>query len=126
VSRSVEPSPVVLVTSPDPFKLRALLQREAGRRAMIVRTAVVEVRPGLWAAEVVQLRPLHRPWVAPVVGVAVASGVLAGAAAVGWWLLGIVAAAGSAVLGVLAVLATVALVVRSRPSVDVTVRVRVR
>jgi hypothetical protein len=93
---------------------------------MIVRTAVVEVRPGLWAAEVVQLRPLRRPWVAPVVGVAVASGVLAGAAAVGWWLLGIVAAAGSAVLGVLAVLATVVLVVRSRPSVDVTVRVRVR
>jgi hypothetical protein len=126
VSKSVEPSPVVIVTSPDPFKLRALLQAEVGRRAMIVRSDVVEVRPGLWAVEVVQLRTLRRPWVMPAVAVCTAVGVLGTATAIGWWLLGIVAVSATAVLGVLAVLATLALVARPRPAVDVSVRVRVR
>lgn len=86
-SREIEPASLVLIQAADPFKLRDLVQREQARRTLIPRSAVQEVRPGLWAVEVVQLRPIRRRWVRPVAVTAGAVTVLGGAAAAGWFLL---------------------------------------
>lgn len=93
-SREIEPAPLVLIQAADPFKLRDFVDRERARKAMIPRSMVQEVRPGVWAVEVVQLRPPRRRWVRPA---AVAAGVLTGlggAAVLGWYLLSIAVAIG--------------------------------
>jgi hypothetical protein len=98
----------VLVTSHNPHMLRALLAAERDRGAMSVRTPVSEIRPGVWGAWVVQLKPMRRPWVRPAV--VAAAGTLATATAC-WWLIEAVTAVlaavsvagvlGAAVLGLL-------------------------
>lgn len=133
--RDLAPAPVVTIASSDPYKLRDLLVREHARRALLVRSEVREVEPGLWEVDVVQLRTFERPWVKPAVVAGSAAGIVAASAAVGWWLVGALvdvvagaaAAAGASILGVLAVLVLVLWVTgrRSRGvSVDVKVRVR--
>jgi hypothetical protein len=88
--RDLEPSPVVLIQSPDPYKLRQYVDRELQRRAIIRRTDVVPVpgNPGMWAIEVIQLRKPRPRWIVPG---AVAAGV-AGVGAAGWWLVSTVTA----------------------------------
>lgn len=111
-TREIEPSPVVLITSPDPYKLQALVRREVYRKAMIVQVPVRRVAVGLWAAEVIQLRPLERRWVKPVAAVAGVVGVLGGAVAAGWWLLGVLVDAVAGAAGVVGIAAVgIALVV---------------
>jgi hypothetical protein len=75
----------VLVTSPDPYKLKAMLAREVARKAMLVVTPPEMIRPGVWAAEVYQFRRMERTWVRPA---AVAGGVVGSLAVLGgavWW-----------------------------------------
>jgi hypothetical protein len=106
-SEVVPAAPAVLVTSHNPHMLRALLAAERDRGAMSVRTPVSEIRPGVWGAWVVQLKPMRRPWVRPV---AAAGGAIV-AASMCWWLVEAVTAVlaavsvagviGAAVLGLL-------------------------
>jgi len=127
-----QPSPVVLITSPDPYKLQDMLDREKRRRALVVRSEVLELEPGLWGVQAVQLRRLERTWVKPVAVAGGAAGVLACSAAAGWFLLGavtdVVTAAASvssaAALGVLAVLVLVFRATRSGSSCTTTVTVK--
>jgi hypothetical protein len=86
-----DPGPV-LVTHPNPHVLKARVRREVARGAMVVRTNVVEVRPGVYGVEVLQLRPARPAWVKPA---AVAGGAvlaLGGAGVLGWLLLDAVVA----------------------------------
>lgn len=92
--REIEPAPLVLIQAADPYQLQELVRRERARRAMIPRTDVVEVRPGLWAIEVVQLRPMRRPWVKPVAVSAAALSTLSAAGLLGWWLFSLAVVAG--------------------------------
>lgn len=103
--REIEPAPLVLIQAADPHKLQDLVRRESARRAMIPRTGVVEVRPGLWAVEVVQLRPVRRRWVKPTVIGAGVLGTLGGVAVAGWFLTSVVAAIGTGVVLTVAALA---------------------
>jgi len=133
VSREIEASPLVLITSPDPYKLQALLDREVRRRAMVVETPVRRVAVGLWAAQVIQLRPLERRWVRPAVAIGGCTTILGSAVLAGWWLLGAfvdavasaAAVSGATILGVLAVLALVGALLR-RSGCETTVIVRHR
>ena len=132
--REIEPAPVVTVTSADPYKLQALINREVRRKAVVVHAPIRRVAVGLWAAEVVQLRPLERRWVRPTAVAGGCTAVLAASVAAGWWLLGVLvdavagaaAVSGAAILGVLAVLALVAAVLRRPSGCETTVIVRHR
>jgi len=129
MSREIRPAPMVLIQSADPYKLRALLRREAARRSVIVRAGVTEVRPGLWAAEVVQLRPIRAEWVRPALVAGSVVAVLGGAAFLGWLLLSAVVAVVAsvslaAVLGLATVAWLVARLAGGGRQVDVHVRVR--
>jgi hypothetical protein len=110
-------APQVLITSPDPYKLAALVQRERARRSIVVVQEQAMVAPGVWGVGVYQLRPLHRPWVAPA---CLAAGTL-GAGALLWWVVSMLLAALPLLLGVSVVLL---LALRGGTSVDVHVRVR--
>lgn len=90
--REIEPAPLVLVEGTNPHTLRAHVRREWRRGNLVPRTGVAEIRPGIWAVEVDQLRPMTRPWVRPVAVTVGALGTLAGAATLGWWLLSTVTA----------------------------------
>jgi len=79
----------MVITSADPYRLQALIARERGRRAIIVRGGITEVERGLWAVEVTKLRPLARPWVKPVAVL----GALSAVGVAGWWLLQVAVAA---------------------------------
>lgn len=97
--RDLEPSPVVLIQSPDPYKLQEYLDRERERRAIILpeRMEVTMVRPGMWAVEVIELRKPRPRWIVPA---AVVGGVAA-VGALGVWLIETVTAvlAGMSVAG---------------------------
>lgn len=102
----------VVITSPNPYKLRALLTREHRRKAILIRSDIVEVRPGVWGARVVQLRPIRPAWVRPaLVTSAVVSGV-AGLGGLGWALASLlVAPAAGTVLGGVVVTALLVLLI---------------
>lgn len=125
--RALERSPVVLVTHPDPYKLQAMLKRERERRAMIPRTPVSEVEPGVYGCWVTQLKPYRAPWVVPVWAAVGVTGVLAAAGVCGWYLVGLAVSAisVSTLLGMAAVVLVVRLATRSR-GCEVTVTVRHR
>lgn len=133
-SREIEPATPVLITAPDFYRLHTLLTRERARRAVIVRVQPRQIANGLWAAEVVQLRPFERRWVRPAAVAGGCMAVLAASAAAGWWLLGALvdavtaaaAVSGATVLGVLAVLAIVTTALRRPSGCEITVTVRHR
>jgi len=108
-SRELEPAPTMVITSADPYKLRELLDRESARRSIIIRSDVVEIERGIWAAEVTRLRPFERRWVKPA---ALGVGVLA-AGVLCWWIVETVVAVLAAVslAGVLAAVALATLLV---------------
>jgi precorrin-4 methylase len=120
----------VLITSPDPYKLAELVERESARRAIVVRGAIGMVDEGVWGVAVYQLRPLERRWVKPAV---ITGGVAAGFAALAWmgWLIvsAVAAVAASislaAVLGILAVTGVVLRLV-SHGGCETTVTVKHR
>lgn len=87
------PAPTVLVQAADPYKLQAFLDREHARRAIIIAHEKVMVAPGVWAAEVYQLRRPRPAWAVPAAvggGVTVTIGLLG---ALAWWLASVVTAA---------------------------------
>jgi hypothetical protein len=116
----------VLITSPDPFKLQALVAQESARQAILVVRPMEMVAPGVWAVAVYQLKPMVPRWRTPAL---VAGGTLAVGAVL--WLLvqalvGILAGLGLAtVLGVLVVALVVARLGRSS-GCETTVTVRHR
>lgn len=91
MSRELEPAPLLIMSSNNLYHLREALAREQARRAILVRSDVIEVRPGLWQVAVIQLRPIRPRWVKPV---ALTGGAVVGLAGVGtlsWWLVSAVA-----------------------------------
>jgi hypothetical protein len=127
--REIVPAPTVLITSADPYRLHAMLKREKDRRAIIVRPGhPVEIQPGLWGAEVIQLKPYRPAWVLPAAAVTAVTAGLAALGVLGWLL---VSAAGVSALGALAALVGVVwLLTRGRGGgrceVDVHIRHRHR
>jgi hypothetical protein len=103
----------VIITSPDPYKLQDLLRRERARHALIPRSGVVEVEPGLWAVQAVMLRRPRPAWLVPA---AVTGGVLAGVALVAWTVVTLVSLVVSFALPLAGIVAVTALVLRvTRP-----------
>lgn len=88
----------VIITCPNPYQLRALLTREHRRKAILVRSDIIEVRPGVWGAHVIQLRPIRPAWVRPALVTGAVVGGAAGLAGLGWMLASLLvsAAAGTA------------------------------
>lgn len=81
-----DPAPVVTIACNNPYKLRAMLERERGRRSLIIQDDVRMVEPGVWAVRVIQLRRFRPAWVKPAAiatGTAVA---VAGVGALSWML----------------------------------------
>jgi hypothetical protein len=120
-------APLVLITSPNPWKLQKLVAREKARRALVVQSSQTMVRPGLWGVYVYQVKPFRPAWLVPSV---VAGGALAAAGCL-WLLLqalvGILVSLGLAtVLGALVVGLAIVRLARPGVTVDVHTRVRVR
>lgn len=90
--RELERAPLVLIEGTNPHTLRAHVRREWQRGNLTPRSGVLEVRPGIWAVEVDQLRPARPAWVKPAAVTAGTVTVLGGAGLLGWWLLSAVAA----------------------------------
>jgi hypothetical protein len=123
------PSPTVLITSADPYRLNALVKREKDRQAIIPRTDVHEVELGLWAIEVTQVKPIRPAWVLPVVAVSAVTLGLGALGVLGWLLVTAVASAlaGVSLTAVLFVAGGVWLLTRGRGGgCEVEVHVRHR
>lgn len=102
----------VVITSPNPYKLRALLTREHRRKSILIRSDIIEVRPGVWGARVVQLRPIRPAWVRPALVTGAVAGGVAGLGGLGWALASLlVAPAVGTVLGGVVVTALLVLLI---------------
>ncbi|MFL6145592.1 MAG: hypothetical protein ACJ72N_27490 [Labedaea sp.] len=113
----------MLITSPDPYRLRELVRRERARHAIVVIREMEMVAPGVWGVAVYQVRRPRPVWLAPA---AWAGGTLAVAAAgclLVQALVGFLAGLGLAtVVGALAVGLLLARMTRGR-GCETTVRV---
>lgn len=137
LGRAPRPAKQVIMTCNSEEKLKATLRRERARKAIVVRSAIKEVQPGLWGVYVTQLRPPRPVWVRPALVAGGVLGGLTGLAALGWALVSLLVGvtAGvpmAAVVGAVVLAGAAAYGLRrGKPSagggdvqVDVSVRVR--
>lgn len=79
-------SDLVFVQGRNPHELRAFLADEERRNALVVMSPPAMVRPGVWEAEVIQLRRMRPAWVTPAAVVAGSAVAFASVGALAWWL----------------------------------------